>query len=86
MGATIERLRDEMNVKPTAQDKGLVLTITVTAYDNGMIAVNGTPINCQPTYDQGQGWLGAAEVILSTMGEFRKVVGARRRKRARKNG
>lgn len=81
MGASLGRLRSEMNVVPTAQDKGLTLTLTVTAYDNGMVAVNGTPINCQPHYDQGHGWLGAVEVISATLGEFRKAAAVRRRRR-----
>lgn len=84
MGASINRLRDEMRVQPTAQDKGITLTLTVTAYDNGMVAVNGTPINCQPNYDQGHGWLGAAEVVTATLGEFRKMAAARRRNRSRR--
>ena len=83
MGASIPRIRGEMKVAPTATDKGITLTLTVTAYDNGMIAVNGTPINCQPNYDQGHGWLGATDVLTGTLVEFRKLVVARRRKRNR---
>lgn len=48
------------------------LTIRVTAYDNGMVEVDGIPINVEPTYDQGQGWLGAVDVITTTLQEFRK--------------
>lgn len=81
MGASIDRIRDEMKVKPTAQDKGITLTLTVTAYDNGMVAVNGTPINCQPNYDQGHGWLGASAVVTETLVEFRKMAATRRRRR-----
>lgn len=83
MGASIDRIRGEMKVAPTATDKGITLTLTVTAYDNGMVMVNGTPINCQPHYDQGHGWLGAAEVITATLGEFRKMAAVRRRKRGK---
>ncbi len=53
---TLKRIRDEMTVKPTSRDKGLTLTITVTAYDNGMIKVDGQPINQAPDYDPGHGW------------------------------
>lgn len=83
MGASINRIREEMNVTPTAQDKGITLTLTVTAYDNGLVAVNGTPINCNPHYDQGHGWLGAVEVISATLGEFRKLASARRKRRGK---
>jgi hypothetical protein len=59
-----------MNVTPTAGDKGLTATIKVTAYDNGMVEVDGIPINESPAYDQGGGWLGAADVITTTFNEF----------------
>jgi hypothetical protein len=45
MPGTLKRIRDEMDVKPTPRDKGLTLTLRITAYDNGMIAVDGVPIN-----------------------------------------
>lgn len=79
MGATLGRLRREMDVAPTAQDKGLNLTIVVTGYDNGLVAVNGTPINTSPNFDQGLGWIGAAQVLMGVLGEFRKQVAVRRR-------
>jgi hypothetical protein len=58
MPASIKRIRESWNVRPTARDKGLTLTLKVTAYDNGMIEVDGIPINVEPAYDQGHGWLG----------------------------
>ena len=64
--------------------QGLTLTLKVTAYDNGMVEVDGIPINVEPTYDQGHGWLGAADVITTTLNEFRKDAAARRRGRAAK--
>jgi hypothetical protein len=79
MPPTVQRIKDSMKVRPTPQDKGLTLTITVTGYDNGMVQVDGVPINVAPDYDQGEGWLVAAEVVVSTINEFRKQV-ARRRK------
>jgi hypothetical protein len=72
MPASIKRIRESWNVAPTARDKGLTLTIKVTAYDNGMVEVDGIPINENPDYDQGGGWLGAADVITTTLNEFRK--------------
>ena len=79
MPASIKRIRESWNVKPTARNKGLTLTVKVTAYDNGMVEVDGIPINVEPNYDQGHGWLGAADVITTTLNEFRKEASARRR-------
>ena len=35
MPASTDRIRRSMHVAPTAKDKGLELTLRVTAYDNG---------------------------------------------------
>jgi hypothetical protein len=70
-----------MDVKPTPHDKGLSLTLRVTAYDNGMVQVDGVPINAAPDYDAGHGWLGAAETVLLTLSEFRRQAETRRRQR-----
>jgi hypothetical protein len=43
MPASIKRIREFWNVKPTARDKGLTLTLKVTAYDNGMVEVDASP-------------------------------------------
>jgi hypothetical protein len=55
MGATLNCLRDAMVTDRTPHDVGLVLTITVKAYDNGMISVGDHPINRSPDYDSAQG-------------------------------
>ena len=68
-----------MNVTPTARDKGLTPTIKATAHDNGMVEVDGIPINESPAYDQGGGWLGAADVITTTLNEFRRQVEVRKK-------
>jgi hypothetical protein len=82
MPGTLKRIRAEMDVKPTPRDRGLTLTLRVTAYDNGMIAVDGVPINAAPAYDPGHGWLGAAETALLTLGEFRRQAEIRRNQKA----
>ena len=64
MPASLKRIRESMTVQPTSRDKGLTLTVKVTAYDNGMVEVDGIPINMSPDYDPGGGWLGAADVDL----------------------
>lgn len=84
MPASIKRIRESWSVKPTPRDKGPTLTVKVTAYDNGMVEVDGIPINVEPMYEQGQGWLGAAEVVTTTLNEFRKDAAARRRALATK--
>lgn len=71
-----------MDVKQTPRDKGLILTLRITAYDNGMIEVDGVPINEAPIYDPGHGWLGAAETALITLSEFRRQAEARRKQKA----
>jgi hypothetical protein len=79
MPASLKRIRSTMNVTPTARAKGLTITIKVTAYDNGMVEVDGIPINESPAYDQGGGWLGAADVITTTLNEFRRQVEVRKK-------
>jgi hypothetical protein len=54
-----------------------VVTLRVTAYDNGMIRVDGVPINAPPDNDAGHGWLGAAETVLLTLSEVRMQVEVR---------
>ena len=78
MPGRLERFRKNMSVKPTPRDKGLTLTIEVTAYDNGMIQVDGVPINESPDYEAGHGWMGGTEMVVSTMSEFRRQVEKRR--------
>ena len=82
MAGTLKRIRSEMDVKPTPRDKGLSLTLRVTAYDNGMVEVDGVPINAAPDYDAGHGWLGAAETALLTISEFRRQAEKRRKQQA----
>ncbi len=82
MPGTLKRIRAEMDVKPTPRDRGLTLTLRVTAYDNGVIAVDGVPINAAPSYDPGHGWLDAAETALLTLSEFRRQAEIRRNQKA----
>lgn len=80
MPASLDRLRDSMDVTPTPRGKGLQLTLKLVAYDNGMIQLDGIPINAAPNYDAVDGWLSATEVAIATINEFRRQV-ARRRSR-----
>lgn len=58
------------------------LTLRVTAYDNGMIEVDGVPIDAAPAHDPGHGWLGAAETALLTLSELRRQAETRRKQKA----
>ena len=77
MPASIRRVRKSMNVKPTPQNKGLGLTLRIDAYDNGIVNVDGIPMN--DGKDQTDAWLGANSVIATTILEFRTQVEKRRR-------
>lgn len=79
MAASIETIREKMDVQPTKEDKGPVCTIRVTAYDNGMIMVDGRPIHDKenPEYN----WVWTSEVIGCVIGEFCRQVLARRKSR-----
>jgi hypothetical protein len=79
MPGSLERIRKSMDVQPTAQGKGLRLTLHVTAYDNGMVEVDGIPINVSPSYDPAVGWMGASEVVVATLHEFLRQSQARAR-------
>ncbi|PWU48115.1 hypothetical protein DLJ47_28895 [Micromonospora sp. S4605] len=86
MPASLDRIRNSMKVTTTTKDKGLVLTLTVVAYDNGMIEVDGIPINTSPNYDQGEGWAGAAEVATATLSEFRRQAVKRQATKQKEGG
>lgn len=79
MPATLARIRKNVDANMRVLGKSIELTITVKAYDNGMVEVFGEPINnSKDGYDAGQGWLGAAEYITSALCEFRHQAVARR--------
>ena len=63
MPGTIKRIRGEMDVRPTPRDKRPHLDDPGHRLCNGMIAVDGVPINQAPTYDPGHGWLGAVVIL-----------------------
>jgi hypothetical protein len=83
MPATLKSVRAKTDIRPTPEDKGLQMTITVKAYDSGLVEVDGRPINQSlPSggYDQGHGWLGAAEHITLKLGELRRQATTRQKK------
>jgi len=81
MPATLPRTRRNVTENTRELRKSLELTITVKAYDNGMVEVFGEPVNTSDEgYDQGHGWLGAAEYITLALGEFRRQAVTRQKK------
>lgn len=71
MAYTIESIRKELDVSVTERDRGLIMTLKVVAYDNGMITVNERVIN-SPGSDPATAWLGANEVIGGHLSAFRE--------------
>jgi hypothetical protein len=59
MPVTIDGVRKLLDVEPTREDKGLTLTVKVTAYDNGLVTINGRPLRVER--DLGLGLLAATE-------------------------
>lgn len=86
MSASGKRIRQHWKVKPTAQDKGLKLTVTVVAYDNGLVEVDGVLVDDSAAPDPGKGWLVAAERLTSTLVEFRKDAVKRQEKKGKGGG
>ncbi|MGN9804472.1 hypothetical protein [Micromonospora sp. L32] len=74
MPASLKRIRETMKVAPTARNKGLKLTITVVAYDSGMVEVDTVPMDGA---DASADWLDAAAVVAATMAEFRRQAAKR---------
>jgi hypothetical protein len=83
MPASMKSIRESTDIRLTPEDKGLQMTITVTAYDNGLVQVDGRPINQSAPggYDQGHGWLGAAEHVTLKLSELRRQAAARQKTR-----
>jgi hypothetical protein len=77
MPASLNRIRETMKVQKTPRDKGLTLTLKLTAYDNGMLELDTVPLNDHNVDDDVTGWLAAAEVLTATLNEFHRQVAKR---------
>jgi hypothetical protein len=71
MAYTMESIRKELDVAVTERDRGLIMTLKVVAYDNGMITVNERVIN-SPGSDPARAWLGANELMGGHLSAFRE--------------
>jgi hypothetical protein len=76
MAASLETVREKMKVEPTRDDKGLTLTLAITAYDNDILMVDGRPVS---TVDPAHSWLSAHEVMGIAMSEFYRQFHARQK-------
>jgi hypothetical protein len=75
MAYSLDAIREHLDVTETARDKGLTLTLRISAYDKGMLNVNGVPINDEG--DKNLAWLKVDELIAGHKVEFQKLVFAR---------
>jgi hypothetical protein len=57
----------ELDIVRTQQDAGWIQTITIKAYDKGLITVNGRPIDVT-------GWAGASAIVAQHVAELAKKV------------
>jgi hypothetical protein len=73
MANSLEYIRSLARIDKTPQDKGLMLTIEIGAYDNQMVAVENAPAG-HATADR---WLSAARMVLELMEELQRQSAAR---------
>ncbi len=74
MPASLNRIRDTMQVKPAPQNKGWTLNVTIKAYDTGMVEVDGVPMA-----NNEVAWSDAIAVATLTINEFRDQAHKRQR-------
>lgn len=69
--SAITSIRENLNIRPTEQDKGLILDLEVRAYDNGIIQINGRPVQNDPA-NPATAWLEASSLIAMSLSEFQR--------------
>jgi hypothetical protein len=82
MTASLESIRERIDIAQTTHNKGLVLTLVITAYDNGMINIGDRPATSGPLDSEGVSalsWLQCSEYISGYLIEFCRQVEQRRR-------
>ena len=60
MAHSLEHIREHIKIAETTNNKGLALTLVVTAYDNGMLHIGNTPVRSGPLNTEcisALGWL-----------------------------
>lgn len=71
MAASRESTREHMTIERTPEDMGLILTIKVHAYDNGLLKVDGRPVRREDD------WIGVGDLTALTLTTFHEEVGKR---------
>jgi hypothetical protein len=73
------------DIRETPRGAGLMLTITVTAYDKGLIELDGRPISQRHggEYDTVQGWTDTAEYLIHKLNELRSQAAVRQKSTAK---
>ena len=73
MPARFNRIRESWDVQETPHNDGVMLTIRVAAFDNGMIKVDGMPMN-DPHAPNSEvtGWLAAVDIVTTTITLFQR--------------
>jgi hypothetical protein len=77
MPVTTNGVRTLLRVAPTPKDKGLTATFEVTAYDNGLVTLNGRPMGRKqplPEAEAAIGLLASVESVAAQMSEFYRLV------------
>jgi hypothetical protein len=78
---TTQQVRKSLDVQPTRDNKGLTATFKVTAYDNGLVTVNGTPMGRKqplPEVESATALLASMESVAAQLYEFYQLVQQRR--------
>jgi hypothetical protein len=82
MAHSLEIIRQHIKVAETTNNKGLALTLVITAYDNGMLHIGNVPVRSGPLDANGGvsalGWLQGSEAIGGYLTEFCRQVEQRR--------
>jgi hypothetical protein len=78
MPNTREHVRNILDTKPTQEDVGLVCTIKITAYDNGMINVNGSPAGLTKIPGRSsEKWMHATRKVMQILEQFEETFAER---------
>lgn len=72
-----KQLEIEKNIDETSRNVGLTQTITITAYDKGILQIDGTPLQGVSVEDP-EAWLEAGIVIAQKLAQLQREAAKRR--------
>ncbi len=75
--ASLDSVRDIMDVRTSPEDVGLTLNISLTSYDNGLMNLNGRVIR-GGHQDEVWGYTNAIQIITMMLSQFHRQVKQRR--------